>query len=301
VVDAPAPDGRNVVELIGSRMPYLNPALRRVAEFIVGQPSGAKAMTITELATACGVAESTVSRFVKELGLDRYQALRVGIAESIAAQAGEMAPGEQPHVYGGIPRQDSGATIVSKIARSAGLAIRATGLRLDDDAVTRAADLIDGADVILFCAMGGSSIAAEDGVMRFTRAGKKCVLYRDQSLQLMTASVLTSRDVVIGISASGDSTPIVEALRRGRANGARTVAITSVEGSRLVDQADVTLFASDGGASDGALYGEGVTAKWGQLLAIDVLYATFAVRHFDETLAHLQDTYAIAIRETRSR
>lgn len=300
MVESTALDGRTVLEVIGGRLPYLNPALRRIAEFILGQPSFAKGMTITELAAACGVAESTVTRFVREVGLDRYGSLRLAIAEALFAAADDGS-GEPAHVYGGIIRGDSPQAIVAKIGQGATSAIRATGARLDHGAIERAADVLEGQGVIAFCAMGGSAIAAEDGVMRFTRAGRKCMLYRDQSLQLMAATVLGPGDVMIGISASGDSTPIVEAVARAKANGAGTIAVTSVERSRLGEEADVTLFTSTEGGHDGGLYGEGVTAKWGQLLAIDSLYAVYAVRHFDDTLRHLQETYAVGIKESRSR
>jgi DNA-binding MurR/RpiR family transcriptional regulator len=301
LLETPPPDTRTVVDLIGSRLPYLNPALRRIAEFIITQPGVAKGMTITELAAACGVAESTVSRFVREIGLDRYQTLRLGIAESLFAQPADGNGNDQAYVYGGITRLDAIPTIVAKITRSSEAALRATGIHLAEAEVARAVDLIEQADVIVFCAMGSSGIAAEDGVMRFIRAGRRCILYRDQSLQVMTATILGPRDVLIGISASGDSTPIVEAVSRAQTRGAGTIAITSVKGSRVTEHAAVTLYTSTGAGPDAGLYGEGVTAKWGQLLVMDALYAAFAVRHFDETLEHLRNTYTTGIRDTRSR
>jgi hypothetical protein len=33
---------------------------------------------------------------------------------------------------------------------------------------------------------------------------------------------------------------------------------------------------------------------------IDTLYATYASRHFDQTLAHLEETYTAAIRSSRT-
>jgi DNA-binding MurR/RpiR family transcriptional regulator len=290
---------RTILDIIGARLPYLHPALRRIAEFILAQPGTAKGMTITELAAACGVAESTVTRFVKEVGLDRYASLRLAIAESrFASVEGAV---ESENVYGGILRGDSSQTIVAKIVQESASTLRATGARLDPLALERATDLLEGTGVIAFCAMGGSSIAAEDGVMRFTRAGRKCLLYRDQSQQLMSATVLGKGDVLIAISASGDSTPIIDAAARARASGAAAIAITSTEGSRLSESVDVTLFASAEDGSSAGLFGEGVTAKWGQLLVVDALYASYAVRHFDDTLRYLQETYTAAIRETRSR
>lgn len=291
----------HVLQLIARRLPYLNPALRRVGEFILERPETAKTMTITQLAAACDVAESTVSRFVREIGLERYQALRLGIAEAVLLSRNgepEAAPG-RGYVYEGITRNDSSVAIIDKIARSSHGVLRRTAAGLDAVAIEQAVDLIDAAGLLIFVCQGSSSVAADNATMRFTRAGKKCLLFHDQSLQVMTATIATPGDVVVGISESGETTPVVEALERACENGAATVAITSTEGSPITRHATVTLFTSGSITGDTGLYGESMTSKWGQILVMDVLYAAFAVRHVDETLRHLEDTYTTAIRTSR--
>ncbi len=63
--------------------PFLNPALGRIAEFILEHPEPCRTMTIKQLAIACDVAESIVSRFVKEMNLNSYQDLKMSIAEAL--------------------------------------------------------------------------------------------------------------------------------------------------------------------------------------------------------------------------
>jgi DNA-binding MurR/RpiR family transcriptional regulator len=302
VTDEPAGTQPHVLQLIARRLPYLKPALRQVGEFILERPETAKTMTITQLAAACDVAESTVSRFVREVGLERYQALRLGIAEALllARADGEELRPERQYVYEGITRNDSSGAIIDKIARSSHGVLRRTAAGLDATAIEQAVDLIDAGGLLVFCCQGSSGVAADNAAMRFTRAGKKCLLFHDQSLQVMTATISTPGDVVIGISDSGETTPVVEALERARANGAATIAITSAEGSPITKHASVTLYTAGTPPGDTGLYGEAMTSKWGQILVMDVLYAAFAVRHFDETLRHLEDTYATAIRTSRT-
>jgi RpiR family carbohydrate utilization transcriptional regulator len=294
------PDERNLLELIASRFPYLTGALRQVAEFILQSPQTAHTMTITELAKECGVAESTVSRFVREMGVGSYQSLKLGVAEAVFSQRTAGVDPDQEFVYQGISRSDSPSTIVTKIQRTSQQALRETALGLDETALEKAVDLIDAANILVFSCIGASSIAAEDGVMRFTRAGKKCALYRDQTVQAMMATIATPTDLVIGISDSGTSTSVVDSLRLAREHGAMTLAITSDDTAPLVKHADVVLFTSRT-HKEGGLYGEAVTAKWGQILVMDVLYAAFAARHFDETLTHLADTYSTAIETSRTK
>jgi RpiR family carbohydrate utilization transcriptional regulator len=78
---APQPgNGGTLLHQISSRLPYLAPALRTVGEFILRQPLEAQNMTITQLAAESGVAESTVSRFVRGVGLQDYKELRLAVA-----------------------------------------------------------------------------------------------------------------------------------------------------------------------------------------------------------------------------
>jgi RpiR family transcriptional regulator, carbohydrate utilization regulator len=302
VTDGTIETQSHVLEQIARRLPYLNPALRRVGEFILERPEVAKGMTITQLAAACDVAESTVSRFVREIGLGRYQALTLGIAEALLlARSDDAEPGtERKYVYEGVTQSDTSTTIIDKVARSSHLALRRTAAGLDAAAIEKAVDLIDAANLLVFCCMGSSGVAADNASMRFTRAGRKCLLFHDQSLQVMTATIATPGDVVIGISDSGETVPVVEALERARTNGAATIAITSAEGSPITRHASVVLYTSPGLTADTGVYGESMTSKWGQILVMDVLYAAFAVRHFEETLRHLEDTYATAIRTSRT-
>lgn len=288
-----------LLKRIASKLPYLSGALRQIAEFILERPDATQAMSITALAAEVGVAESTVSRFVREIGLTSYRALRVGIAEATFANRARDNGQARGFVYEGIARDDELAGIIGKIQRSSEQALAQTAGLLDPDAVERAVAAIESADTLIFTCMGSSSIAAEEGVMRFTRAGKKCILFRDQSVQAMVASIAGPRDVVIAISDSGNSIAVVDVVRRAREHGAATIAITSAADSLLARAGDVALYTA-GVPSGGALYGEAVTAKWGQIMIVDVLYAAFAARHFDETLAHLEGTYAAAIEHSRS-
>jgi len=288
----------NLLHQISSRLPYMAPAIRQIAELVLKDPEAAQAMSITALAAAAGVADSTVSRFVRELGLDGYPSLRLGIAQATFVNRSGSGATENHFVYEGISRDDETETIIGKVVRSSQEALNQTAFRVSPEAMAAAVDLIDRADSIIFFAMGLSSIAAESGAVRFTRAGKKCLLFRDQSMQVMSATILTDRDVVIALSDSGHTTAIVNATTIARQHGAGTIGITSAEGSPLVQAADVSLFTAT--VPGGGLYGESVTSKWGQLLIVDTLYAAYASRHFDETLSYLEETYTAAIVQSRS-
>jgi DNA-binding MurR/RpiR family transcriptional regulator len=269
----------------------------------LNDPAAAQRLTITALASEAHVAESTVSRFVRELGLSGYKALTLGLSEAVfVSQAAQRAEAEVPSplVYEGVARDDDALAIVGKVERSSIQGLRLTAAHQDPIVLGKAVDLIDAARTIVFICMGASSIAAEEAVMRFTRAGRKCLLFRDQVVQVMLASIVDEHDLVIAVSDSGQSTSIIQGLELAQSRGAKTIAITSNEDSPLVEHATVSLYTSNV-PSGGELYGEAVTSKWGQILVIDILYAVFAARHYDTTIQNLERTYRNGIKQSRTR
>jgi DNA-binding MurR/RpiR family transcriptional regulator len=251
------------------------------------------------LATASHVAESTVTRFVKEIGLKSYQEYKIALVEALTLNGASGLPTQETYVYEDISRTDSVEAIVDKVVYRHTQTLTETKRRLNLSELRKAVEAIEKAQAIIFCCMGSSGIAAEEGVMRFTRAGKKCLLFKDQSIQLMTAAIVDPHDVVIGISNSGYSIAVIESLKLAQSKGARTIVITSFENSPLVKYADIALFTPTKSPPHGpGLYWEATTSKSAQTLVIDLLCACYAVRHFDETLGFLEETF-LAVKSTR--
>lgn len=293
-----SPASGNLLHRISARLPALSPALRGVADVILADPEAVQSMSITELANRAGVADSTVSRLLRELDLDGYNQLRLGIAQAVYSRPASIAAPRTNWVYEGVLKGDSQENVVDKVLHGSLEALQRTAERLSPDVITDVVDRIHAAPALYFAAMGASATAAENGVMRFVRAGKRCHLFRDQSVQSMGAATLGKGDVLIAISDSGDTTSVVNSAEIARLHGAHTVAITSCIDSVLAKVVDAVLLTASSLASSD-VYGESVTAKWGQQLAVDVLYATYATRYFDETADYLQEGYWSVIKSTR--
>ncbi|KHK96370.1 hypothetical protein LK09_15415 [Microbacterium mangrovi] len=290
--------GTNLLHQISRRASSMSPALRGVAEVILADPEAAQAMSITELANRAGVADSTVSRFLRDLDLDGYNQLRLGIAQAIYSRPVSTA-GSSGWVYEGILKDDPQPAVVEKVLHGSIEALTRTAERIDPLTLSAVVDRIHGASSLYFAAMGSSATIAESAVLRFTRAGKSCAFFRDQAAQSMGAATLKETDVLVAVSHSGDSTPVLATVEIARFHGAHVVALTATVDSRLAELADTVLLTA-GAAASSDVYGESVTAKWGQLLVIDVLYANYATRYFDETEPFLRESYQSAIRPTRT-
>ncbi len=288
----------NILHQISRRAGSLSPALRGVADVILTNPEEAQALSITELAGRAGVADSTVSRFLRELDLEGYNQLRLGIAQAIYSRPAAAAEPKANWVYEGVLKGDSQANILEKVLHGSFESLTRTAERLDPEVMAETVERIHSANSVYFASMGSSSTAAESATMRFVRAGVRCHFFRDQSVQSMGSATLGANDVLIAISDSGDSTSVVSSAQIAKFHGAHTVGITSNVDSALASVVDRVLLTA-GTVASSDVYGESVTAKWGQLLAIDVLYATYATKYYEETADYLQESYLSAIKPTR--
>ena len=290
-----------VLNTIRRAQGHLNPALQRIAAYVLKNPETVKTQSINELAEACAVSESTITRFVRAIDVPSYQQLKIAIAEALSSQPKSAAAAREAFVYDDIAATDTSEQIVKKIVYRNVSTIEDTAARLDLGLLDRAAKAIDQCDLLAFFAMGSSTLAAENAVMRFMRVGKRCVFFKDQGVQQISAATLGRHSVAIALSNSGRTVAIVDSLRRARQAGATTIAVTSFADSPLTQVADLVLLTTVNDASSGEVaYHESMLAKIAQLLVIDVLYSRYAVKHIEQSIRKLKDTNLV-IESTRSR
>lgn len=284
---------------IKNQLPYLNPALQRIGEFILKNKEQCKTITIKDLAAACTVAESTVTRFVKELGFKNFQELKISLTEFVSVHEHTNTPDAAETIYEDIAKTDTTAEIIDKIFYRNIQKMTACREAMHVPALNKAVALLKKCHQIFFVCTGSSAVAGEEAVMRFTRAGKYCTLWKDSSLQRMSAAIIKANDVIIGISDSGKTKTVLDAMRIAKENSAHLIAITSDSSSRLAKMSDVVLFSPEkSGKTLPALHWESTSSKTAQILIIDVLYACYAVQTYDTTMKNLDKTYK-AIKQTR--
>ena len=91
----------------------------------------------------------------------------------------------------------------------------------------RAADALLAARRVDIYGSGGGAIAALELQYKLMRVGVRAVPHTDAEMQIISATLLTSADLAVGISHSGESHDVLHALKTARQAGARTIAITN--------------------------------------------------------------------------
>ena len=233
---------------------------------------------------------STITRFVRTVNISSFQQLKIKIAEELSSKSSPAAgDGEPRFVYEDITRSDDTATILQKISGRYIETVRDTLHALNISEIERAVDAIQKCELIAFFALGSSTFAVENALMRFMRVGKQCQFFHDISFRQMAATALNEKSLAIGISNSGRTITTTSALKEARERGATTLCITSFPDLPIVEYADIKLFTPTVNAATGSAdYHELMVSKIAQIHVVDVLYSCFAVRNYDKSMDALE-------------
>ena len=220
---------------IKRNMHHMSPAMNKLAKYILENYKKLDGIQIHQLAKESGVSEATITRFVKEIGFQNYQAFVLQMAKVNTKK-------EQSALsYGSIQEDDDVSTICNKVFSMNIQTITDTLSILDTDKIVHAVEAIADARRIMIFAQGRSQVTAKSLRQRLSRLGLSPCLYTDAHDGAIASSLADKEDVVIGISTYGRSRMVVANMERARKKGAVTIAVTSYDNTPLEQFADIVL------------------------------------------------------------
>lgn len=253
---------RESTKRIADIYPSLRKSEKRVADYILQSPQIALHLSITELAQNLHLSEASVSRFCRTIGYDGYSDFKMALAKDTFSGTISNIPIE-------IGQTDSISTIADKTSRFfVNIAKEMPGM-LDQENLVKAINAISKANRLQLYGIGGSGAIARIAHHSFLKMGISSFVYDDGYMQIVAASSLKAGDTAIGISHSGSTVAVVDAIKLARMNGVTTIAITSNAQSPLAEQAEIVLQTT---SQEIPIYGEFLRARIGQLFIVDLLY-----------------------------
>jgi DNA-binding MurR/RpiR family transcriptional regulator len=285
---SPEPTGPLLVR-VRAVMPALAPAEQRVANAVLADPGGVAAMTISELADVASTSETTVIRFCKQIGVPGYPQLRLQLA---AQSAQEMV---RPEVGGDIEPDDSLDDVVGKVAFADERAVRETAQQLDVAALSKVVAAVAKAPRVDLYGAAASAFVALDLQQKLHRIRRVAFAWSDVHVMLTSAALLGDEDVAIGISHTGTTVEVIEALEEAKRHGATTVAVTNFPRSPLAQTADLVLTTA---ARETTYRSGAMSSRIAQLMVIDCLFIGVAQSVLPDARKALEET-ATAVRGHR--
>jgi DNA-binding MurR/RpiR family transcriptional regulator len=272
-------NGGSPLVMISSIYNSLTKAEQKVADCVLSNTEETVYASVTDLAEMAEVGETTVIRFCRKLGYRGYQEFKLSVAQDL------VSPSE--NVHGRIEETDDVQTISMKITSFNSKALVDTQALLDESQLQKATEALIKGRKIYFFGVGSSGITADDAKYRFMRLGFNVDCASDSHIIAMNSALVTKDDVVIGISSSGSTKDLVDAIRIAKENGAFVICLTNHARSPITNYADAILLAS---SRETPLQGGAFSSKLAQIHVLDILSTLVAIRRKEDTFSSIEKT-----------
>jgi len=270
-----------VLPCIKSIFSALTRAEKKVAEIVLNDPSFVVYHTITEVSGKAGVADTTVVRFCRKLGFRGYFDFRITLTQQLPQTDINGDSSEN------ISTDDRVEDIIQKLVRFNHCAIDETVSLMQPKEVKKAIDCFENASRIMFYGTGNSGFMALEAQLKFMRIGLSANAYTDGHTMAMNAATLTEKDVAVGISFSGSSKDLVDAMGVAKQSGAKTICITHHMKSPVTTHSDIKLLF---GSRSSAIQSGMLITRASQFFVIDVLYTEYMRRNYEKASEVLNKT-----------
>jgi RpiR family carbohydrate utilization transcriptional regulator len=278
--------GGDLIQRVQERYSTLRKSERVVADYLRDHAGSRLNHSITELARLLGVSEATISRVSRALGYRGFPDMKLSLAEGVG-QRGTFA-----NIPVEIEETDSIIATSGNLAALLSVSIQGTQRKLESAVLERCLAALRAARTVAFVGVGGAAAICDEAAHLFMKAGVEVASYRDAYTQIIAAANMTEDTVMIGISHTGTTQGIANALTLARENGATTIAITSDASSPVAKAASLQLTTWNSSTPPVPLYGDFLEGRISQLFLIDVLYLGLLFEEGAERARHLQATAA---------
>ena len=249
----------------------LTAAEKRIADYVTQYPSQTLSLSAAGLARQADTAASAVVRFCQSLGYSGYSEFKMQLAVELSQQ--------KPASYmTGVEAGDHSSTVLEKIMTANIKALQDTMARMDRKTFAAAVDLLSNANNVYIYGIGTSAGLVGELQHRLMILGISAHGYTDAVVMRLSTMNLQPGDVAVGISHSGRTMTVVDALSLAKEQGATTVCLTSYNASPIAQTSDqvLTVFC------DETQYPvEASTARIAQTAVVDALVAALSARRYE--------------------
>ena len=250
---------------------------QKIASYILEFPEKIVNMTSKELASACGTVPSAVNRMCKSIGVEGFAKLKISLAARV---------GQEGHNENNIPfdKEDNSKMIFNKVFNSGINTLKSTYQMIDFSKIDEISKRFASAQRIFIFGVGTSSVVAVDAAYRFSQLDVQAYAYTDILQMNVMANNMKNGDVAFGISHSGRTKAVVDAMRNAKQAGATTIALTSFTKSLLYAESDYSISVY---ADEKNYPVEAVSARIAHMCVVDALMLTIASLNYEDYSKHI--------------
>lgn len=269
---------KNVIPMIEAVYSEFTHSERKIADYFLTDAMVDDELSAKTVSKRLYVSLASLTRFSQKCGFSGYRQFVYAFQEVGAST-------DSPHINRNLTRH---------VLSDYGELLNKTYSLIDEEQFVRVGHLLNNAKRVYIYGQGSSGLVAREIEFRFMRLGMACKAVTDDHMIRMNSVTLNEECLVIGISVSGETLSIINAMRDAHKTGASTVLLTSKNRHHLRDICDeLVLVAIKKNLAQGTI----ISPQFPVLVVMDIFYAYYtdldrdARRQlFTNTLSALQVT-----------
>lgn len=224
----------NVIQTICTAYDGLSKTDQRIASFILENSSTVPDMQMKEIAEGSQTSSPTVSRFIRRIGYENFDELRLALARSESSRrSNESIIGKSTGTISTDRFHESLNYILS--CKTAELA--ETVAQIDEQTITDVIELLHGARGIMVAGVGNTRTLADNMAFKLRHLGLRAVSFATPNDSIQFAATMNDQDAIVIISSSGISRRLSRLANLAQELCVPIILITSNPRSPLIERA----------------------------------------------------------------
>ena len=259
-------DSPNLIRRMADNQQSLRKSEAKVATYVLAHANDVIKMRIVDLAAKSEVSEPTVIRFCRALGFDGFQSFKLQLAQQLGLGS--------VYTQFAVDDNDTVADLGNKVFDTTIGSLLTVRDELNPEVLEQAINTISNARRVEFYGFGASGSVAADAQHKFFRLQLSTAAYTDPHIQHMSAISLSTEDVVVAISQSGETQALLQSVNLAREAGAKVIGVAP-QNTSLSHQCSIPIYVN---MEEDLQSFTPVSSRIAHLVVIDVL-ATGVARH----------------------
>ena len=256
----------NLIRRMADNQQSLRKSEAKVATYVLAHANDVIKMRIVDLAAQSEVSEPTVIRFCRAIGFDGFQSFKLQLAQQLGLGSDDT--------QFAVDDNDTVADLGNKVFDTTIGSLLTVRDELNPEVLEQAINTISNARRVEFYGFGASGSVAADAQHKFFRLQLSTAAYTDPHIQHMSAISLSTEDVVVAISQSGETQALLQSVNLAREAGATVIGVAP-QNTSISHQCSIPIYVN---MEEDLQSFTPVSSRIAHLVVIDVL-ATGVARH----------------------
>jgi len=279
----------NCLLRIRTRYPMLAQSDRKLADFLLADPDRVRHLSSQQLAEEAGISQSSVVKFSQKLGFKGFPAMKIAISEALAS-------GQNPNsvlVHNQILGDDPLRMVGEKLIKENIAAMHASLDINPEEKLLASVALLRNARRVLLVGIGASGLVAKNFSWKLMKIGINAVAEQDMHALLATVQAMSSEDILLAISYSGERREINLAADEALRAGAKILAVTGFTPNALQQRATLCLYTI---AEEQATRSAAISSTSAQMMLTDLLFMALVQQDLENAPQRIRNSEALVKR-----